>query len=157
MKGRQRLQPLTPESPPTDEAGCGGVIWNTGIIHTMPRAVKTSLDVPHKGTTRYDKMTTMTTAAIVAAIENRQCLRISYYPGERLIEPHAFGRGSDGQLLLRAYQVSGASASGEHEHWKLFRVDRLDLVGLDPCPSLVPRPGYKPGDKAMKGGIIAEV
>lgn len=94
---------------------------------------------------------------IVAAIQNRTCLRIFYNPGERLIEPHAFGRGKDGQLLLRAYQVSGASASGEHEHWKLFRVDRIDTLSPDSTPSEAPREGYKPGDKAMKGGIISEI
>lgn len=96
-------------------------------------------------------------AAITAAITNTKTLSIYYEPGLRLIEPHALGRGSEGQLLLRAYQVSGASASGEHEHWKLFRLDRMGSVTPDDTPSEAPRPGYKRGDKAMKGGIIAEV
>jgi hypothetical protein len=96
-------------------------------------------------------------AAIVAAIENRACLRVWYEPGERIIEPHAYGRGTDGQYLLRAYQVDGASTSGEPEHWKLFRVDRIARCGPDDTPSDTPRPGYKRGDKAMKGGIISEL
>lgn len=102
-------------------------------------------------------MTTFATAAIVAAIESRACLRINYDPGDRLIEPHAFGRGKDGQLLLRAYQVSGASASGEHEHWKLFRVDRVRNIESTDQQAVAPRPGYKRGDRAMTGGIIAEL
>lgn len=102
-------------------------------------------------------MTSFVAAAITAAIQNQTCLRIWYEPGERLIEPHTLGRGSDGQLLLRAYQVSGASASGEHEHWKLFRVDRMRDAARDDTPSEAPRPGYKRGDKIMKLGIIAEV
>lgn len=102
-------------------------------------------------------MTTYPTAAVVAAIENGTCLRVLYEPGERLIEPHAFGRGKDGQLLLRAYQVEGASASGEHQHWKLFRFDRIGKVEPDPSPSAAPRPGYRRGDKAMAGGIISQV
>lgn len=42
------------------------------------------------------------------SIIDRLLLRIFYDPGWRLIEPHAFGYGSSGQLLLRAYQVEGA-------------------------------------------------
>lgn len=101
--------------------------------------------------TRYD------VAAITAAIQNKKCLRITYAPGGRVIEPHALGWGADVQLLLRAYQVDGASASGEHEHWKLFRVDRIVSIDPDDTSSDAPRPGYRPGDKAMKGGIISEV
>lgn len=56
-------------------------------------------------------MTSYVAAAITDAVQNRTCIRIWYEPGERLVEPHTFGRGADGQLLLRAYQVSGASAS----------------------------------------------
>lgn len=102
-------------------------------------------------------MTTYVSAAISAAIENRLRLRIDYEPGERLVEPHAFGRSAAGDLLLRAYQVEGASASGEHEHWKLFRVDRIRDFGPDDTSSEAPRSGYKRGDRAMKGGIISEI
>lgn len=102
-------------------------------------------------------MTTHAVAAITTAINGRRCLSIYYEPGNRIVEPHTLGRGSDGQLLLRAYQVSGASASGEPEHWKLFRVDRIRSVDTTDTPSEAPRPGYKRGDKAMKGGIIAEI
>lgn len=102
-------------------------------------------------------MTSYAVAAITAAIKAEHCITIDYEPGQRLIEPHTLGRGADGQLLLRAYQVAGASASGEHEHWKLFRVDRIRSVEPTDTPSEAPRDGYKRGDKAMKGGIISEV
>lgn len=59
-------------------------------------------------------------ALITAAINQKQILRLTYPPGVRLVEPHAFGRSSDGNLLLRAYQTEGASASGEHDWWKLL-------------------------------------
>jgi hypothetical protein len=95
--------------------------------------------------------------AIKTAIANRRILRASYAPGMRLIEPHCLGRSSDGDLLLRAYQREGASASGEHEHWKLFRVDRLALVDDTGEAFSGPRPLYNPADRAMKGGIIARL
>ncbi len=102
-------------------------------------------------------MTDFYTAAITAAIQNRRTLRVFYAPGWRQIEPHALGRGSEGQLLIRAFQTTGASKSGEHENWKLFRVDRLKSVEPSDEPSEAPRPGYKRDDNHMKGGIIAQI
>lgn len=99
----------------------------------------------------------ITTGLITAAIQQRQVLRIIYPPGSRLVEPHAFGWSTDGNLLLRAYQIEGASASGEHEWWKLFRIDRAERIEATDRPFDGPRPQYKRGDRAMKGGIIAEL
>jgi WYL domain len=66
--------------------------------------------------------------SISNAIKRKQLIEIEYTPGLRRIEPHCLGVGAEGQILLRAYQVGGASASGEHEHWKLFRVDRMGSI-----------------------------
>ena len=96
-------------------------------------------------------------ALVTAAINNRKVLRIVYPPGARLVEPHALGWSADGNLLLRAYQTEGASASGEHEWWKLFRTDRAQSIELAGTTFDRPRPEYKRGDRAMKGGIIAEL
>ena len=94
---------------------------------------------------------------IKRAIADRRRLAINYPPGARIIEPHALGYGSSGQVLLRAFQVSGASASGEHEWWKLFRLDRLNGANDNGETFPGPRPEYKQNDKAMKGGIIAQL
>lgn len=96
-------------------------------------------------------------AILTAAIQQRLLVRLYYPPGERLIEPHVLGEGSSGQLLLRAYQVEGASASGEHENWKLFRVDRISGHGCTDVAFDGPRPLYNPNDKAMTRGIIARL
>ena len=91
--------------------------------------------------------------SIRAAIDERRLIELNYEPGYRLIEPHAYGLSKDGNELLRAYQTEGASASGEHQNWKLFRVDRItDLKVLDERFD-DPRPGYRQGDSAMKGGF----
>lgn len=97
------------------------------------------------------------TDSLKDAILNRKRLALNYDPGQRIIEPHALGYSAEGNLLLRAYQTEGASASGEHEHWKLFRVDRAGGFSANGEDFSGPRPGYKKGDKAMKGGIIAEL
>lgn len=91
------------------------------------------------------------------AINERRMIELNYDPGYRLVEPHAYGLSSQGNELLRAYQIEGASASGEPRNWKLFRVDRItgfEVLGERFDDS---RPGYRPGDSAMKGGILAEL
>jgi predicted DNA-binding transcriptional regulator YafY len=90
-----------------------------------------------------------------SAIGSRQRVRLFYEPGGRIIEPHTLGYGSSGQILLRAFQVEGASASREHQNWKLFRLDRIENADLDPTAFSGPREGYRRGDSHMKGGIIA--
>jgi hypothetical protein len=95
--------------------------------------------------------------SISDAINKKFILEIEYPPCRRIIEPHALGYGADGQILLRAFQISGVSASGEHVNWKLFRLDKLQ----DDTPTGgtfdAPRPGYKRNDSAMKNGIIAQL
>ena len=66
--------------------------------------------------------------SIQTAINERRLIRLDYDPGQRIIEPHAYGSSNDGNELLRDFQVEGASASGEHHHWKLLRVDRINSM-----------------------------
>jgi predicted DNA-binding transcriptional regulator YafY len=94
---------------------------------------------------------------LVEAIKGRRLVSIWYGPGVRVIEPHALGVGSDGQLLLRAFQVAGASASGQSTHWKLFRLDRIRDAKLNGGSFKKPRPEYQRDDRAMTRGIIAQV
>jgi predicted DNA-binding transcriptional regulator YafY len=84
-------------------------------------------------------------------------LIVHYFPGERIIEPHAVGYGREGQLLLRAYQVEGASESGEPVHWKLFRLDRCEALEIEDATFDGPREGYRRGDSAMKRGVLEEL
>jgi hypothetical protein len=94
---------------------------------------------------------------LVAAIEGRRLVELWYDPGPRVIEPHALGIGSDGRVLLRAFQVEGASSSGEHVNWKLFRLDRVRSAAVNGNCFSGPRPEYKRNDRAMTRGIIAQL
>ena len=91
---------------------------------------------------------------ITRAIETKTVLRLYYDPGWRFIEPHCLGVGKDGQILLRAYQIHGATRSGEDRSWKLFRLDKLHLLEVTNDNFIGPRPLYNPNDSAMKRGII---
>jgi predicted DNA-binding transcriptional regulator YafY len=94
---------------------------------------------------------------LIAAIKGRRVVSIWYDPGVRVVEPHALGYGSDGQLLLRAFQVAGASASDQPFHWKLFRLDRIRDAKLNGASFKRPRPEYQRDDCAMTRGIIAQI
>jgi len=96
-------------------------------------------------------------ALLTAAIEGRRLVSIWYDPGVRVVEPHALGYGSDGQVLLRAFQVAGATESGQPVHWKLFRLDRIKDAKLSGRSFRKPRPDYQRDDRVMTRGIIAQV
>lgn len=82
---------------------------------------------------------------ITAAITSRQYLEIDYPPGRRVVAPHILGRTSSGELVLSAYQASGASDSDETTGWKTFHLDRIVQVKvLDKRFS--PQPDYNPHD-----------
>lgn len=91
------------------------------------------------------------------AIRKKLCINLDYKPGMRVVEPHAYGHTKDGHLAVRAYQTEGESASGEHANWKFFRVDRMTSASPSGSTFDGPRPGYKRGDRSLKGGIIAEL
>ena len=90
------------------------------------------------------------------AIRARRLLRVNYSVGMRTVEPHAYGSSSDGNLLLRAFQVAGPHADPGHD-WDLFRVDKITAVTMLDATFVGPRPDYRRGDKSMRGGIICEL
>jgi hypothetical protein len=94
---------------------------------------------------------------LIAANKGRRLVSIWYDPGVRVVEPYALGYGSDGQVLLRAFQVAGVSESGQPVHWKLFRVDRIKYAKFSGASFKRPRPEYQRNDRAMTGGIIAQI
>jgi predicted DNA-binding transcriptional regulator YafY len=94
---------------------------------------------------------------LARAINARLVIRIDYDPGWREIEPHALGYSSDSEMLLRAFQRAGASSSNENTDWKLFRVDRIRVAEPEGGTFGTPRQGYVRGDRAMRGGIIAQL
>lgn len=87
---------------------------------------------------------------IIQAIHDRETLRINYNGGERIVEPHCCGYGTDGQALLRCFQVYGFSRSGHPTAWKLMSITAIRLCVKTGNKFSSPRPGYNPhGDKAI--------
>lgn len=89
------------------------------------------------------------------AVENRQLLAFTYDGLPRLVEPHAVGTNRKGQMVMRAWQLAGESATVV-AGWKLFTLEKATNLQLVALPSSAPRSGYKTGDKAMLA-ILAEL
>jgi hypothetical protein len=58
---------------------------------------------------------------------------------------------------MRVFQIRGGSAHGEPVAWKLMRLDEGFSAHILNEKSMAPRPGYKRGDPAMKGGIKCQI
>jgi len=99
---------------------------------------------------------------LIKSIKDKSVVKLRYRgePRERIVEPYVLGMNHLGNTLLRAYQQSGFSSSGNVEGWKLFNVELIEyveplqsegiLVKFDPKW----RPEYNPNDKAMVKIIV---
>jgi len=84
------------------------------------------------------------------ALSAGKSLSITYDGYSRIVEVHAVGTTNDGNPIMRVWQVSGGSASGERTGWKLLRLDKTWGYGLTDEGSQAPRRGYKRGDPAIE-------
>lgn len=84
------------------------------------------------------------------AIEQRRVLSFSYETSPRTVIPAALGvHRSSGNLILRAYQIAGATESGRLPLWRMFTVsDMVRVTILDETFEESPR-GYRRGDRTM--------
>jgi len=87
-------------------------------------------------------------STICDAISGKQVLELRYHSYSRIVEPHAYGRDKAGDEILRCYQTSGGSESGERTGWKVLKVRDVFMPTLTK-ENFTPRPDYRRGDKAM--------
>jgi hypothetical protein len=88
-------------------------------------------------------------STLCGAIRERKTIELRYGAFARLVEPHAYGRDNSGDEILRCYQVSGGSESGEWIGWKLLKV--REVFSLHQTGTLFSvRPDYRRNDKAME-------
>lgn len=85
---------------------------------------------------------------IYDAIHGRHRVRFWYRGGVRTVEPYAYGISEGGHPILRAYQISGYSATRE-QGWKLFHVEEIrEFTMLDETFES-PKEGYLRNDPTM--------
>jgi hypothetical protein len=91
---------------------------------------------------------------IKEAIRTAQRLKLTLAEGECLVEPHVLGRSRGGKTLLRAFQVHGPDRATNSGSWKMFDLERIHHAVEANERFQNPRPGYRPNDPAMNGGIL---
>lgn len=82
-------------------------------------------------------------------------LELRYHRYSRLVEPYALGLDKSGETILRCYQVSGGSESGERAGWKLLKLAEMYQVAIVKEEFSIRRE-YRRGDRAM-ARILCEV
>ena len=85
---------------------------------------------------------------LLDAINIKKVVELRYHGYARTVEPHAYGRDKNGDEILRCFQVSGGSESGERTGWKLLKVDEVYSIHLERA-TFRTRDGYRQNDKAM--------
>jgi len=103
---------------------------------------------------------------VTKSIKDRRVMTI-YYDGDipggkgwRRIEPVCLGYSKNGNLLLRAWDIDGAShtdTTGKQPlpGWRLFRLDKIFTYRPTTTTFDTPRPNYnKDGDKTMSRVLL---
>lgn len=78
-----------------------------------------------------------------------QCLALRYHGFARVVEVHVVGRTREGAEIMRVWQVSGGSESGEPVGWKMMMLDAVSAPQVTTQRSQAPRPGYNPEDPVI--------
>ncbi|AWB21794.1 hypothetical protein DA075_13415 [Methylobacterium currus] len=90
------------------------------------------------------------------ALAQGRCLEVRYDGYVRVVEVHACGFTRQNHAVMRVWQVSGGSVSGERTGWKMLRLDEALALAVTGEASEAPRQGYRRGDAGM-ARIVAQV
>jgi len=94
---------------------------------------------------------------IKEAIRSTHRLKLFLDDGDYLVEPHVLGRSRGGKTLLRAFQLRGPGRPAKATSWKVFDLESIHHAIEAEERFENPRPGYKPNDPSMNGGIIERI
>ena len=86
---------------------------------------------------------------ICSAIQTKRIIAFNYDGGLRKIEPYCHGVTKKGNEVLRAFQISGYSSSGNPIGWKLFSVSKISNLKILDEIFQSKRRDYNPNDPAM--------
>ena len=90
------------------------------------------------------------TIPIIEAIRSKRLLVFDYCGGKRVVEPHTYGIDRLKREMLCAYQIQGASRSGQPEGWKNFIVRDLADLRVDTRHFTQARGDYRRDDGAFR-------
>lgn len=85
-------------------------------------------------------------AVIRRAVARRQLLMFGYQGVVRVVEPHLYGRLSNGREALSAWMRPGWSRTDPQGGWRLYHTDALERVQALPELFAGPRDDFNPDD-----------
>lgn len=86
---------------------------------------------------------------LLRGLYDRRKVSIFYDGFERIVEPYTIGLSKSGNSVVRVWQVSGASSSGQISGWKLLEICKISNASVTNATFQPTRPGYNPSDKGM--------
>lgn len=76
----------------------------------------------------FDKETQVKIETLLEAMDWPQLIVFRYGESERVVAPFVVGVSSEGNALMRGYQVEGVSRSGKGEGWRVFQIGKMEDV-----------------------------
>ena len=77
---------------------------------------------------RIDPETQIKMETILEAMDWPQLIVFKYGDSDRVAAPFVIGISSEGNPLMRAYQLEGISRSGKGEGWRVFQIIKMEQV-----------------------------
>jgi len=74
----------------------------------------------------FDEDTKYKIQTILDAMDWPQLLIFKYGDSDRVVAPFVVGVSSEGNPLLRGYQLEGVSRSGKGEGWRVFQINKIE-------------------------------
>jgi hypothetical protein len=74
----------------------------------------------------YDSARTSKVLLLLDAMDWPRLVVFLYEGSDRLVAPFVIGVSSEGNPLLRGYQLEGNSRSGKGEGWRVFQIDKIE-------------------------------
>jgi hypothetical protein len=74
----------------------------------------------------YDPVRTAKIELLLEAMDWPQLVIFLYDGSDRVVAPFVIGVSSEGNPLLRGYQLEGNSRSGKGEGWRIFQIDKIE-------------------------------
>lgn len=66
--------------------------------------------------------------ALLDAMDWPQLVYFIYDGSDRVVAPFVIGVSSEGNPLMRGYQLEGVSRSGKGEGWRVFQIDKIEQL-----------------------------
>lgn len=76
----------------------------------------------------YDRDTLSKIQTIYDAMDWPQLIVFRYGDSDRVVAPFVVGVSSEGNPLMRGYQLEGVSRSGKGEGWRMFQIKKMEAV-----------------------------